>query len=440
MSGSLDVGQPEEVEVLRLPAFRRLWGANGLRYSAGEVAGLALPITAVLLLHAGPLAVGLIFACGRAGYLLFGLPAGVWIDRWNKKSVLIASDLCYALAFASVPVAYLLGSLTVTQMMLVALVESTAAVFFDIAHTSILPQLMPKRIIADANARLQTSENAIQAVSPSVAGVLTQTIAAPLLYLFAAVCHGGSALLVLGVKVRDAVRPERTAKRRFREEIAEGVVFSLRQPFLRLMLVQTSLFTFGVGLLLAILPFFLVREIGMTPFEFGLQASLGAVSGVISSLVCPRLRRRYGEIRMTLLFAGLAPVVLLTMPLAAVFRAAAVPLAFIAAIGINFVIVGRSIAGAGLRARVTPNEYLGRVSAAYVVVTRGATTVGGLTSGVVASAFSTSTTLWVAVLEMAVPTVILLRSPLRGYRTLPPEWEVPDEQRKPQSRSESNSS
>ncbi len=434
MGSGVDSGYSQEAETLRLPAFRRLWGANGLRYSAAEVSGFALPITAVVLLHAGSLAVSLIFVCTRVGYLLFGLPAGAWIDRWNKKTVLICADVCYALAFGSVPIAYLVHILTVGQMLAVAFVVSVAGVFFEIAHTSILPQLMPKRVIADANARLQTSENAIQAVSPGVAGFLTQSLAAPLLYGFAAVCHAGSALMVHGIctrqKVQKVVRAGQGLSRSFRRDITEGVRISLQQPFLRLMLVQTSLFTFGVGILLATMPVFLLRDVGVPPWIFGLQSSLGAVSGVLSSLVCPRLRRRYGEIRMTLLFAGLAPFALVVMPFAGVYRHAAVPLTIVAAIGINFVIVGRSVAGAGLRARVTPAPFLGRVSAAYVVVTRGATTLGGLAAGLLANTWSSGTALWIGVLEMALPTIILLRSPLRKQRDLPAEWEVWDEEMK----------
>lgn len=75
----------ETVEVLKVPDFRLLWAANGFRYAASEVAGFALPLTALLLLHAPPLMMSLIFVCSRAGFLVMGLPAGVWIDRWRKS-------------------------------------------------------------------------------------------------------------------------------------------------------------------------------------------------------------------------------------------------------------------------------------------------------------------------------------------------------------------
>ncbi|MEV0294793.1 hypothetical protein [Nocardia sp. NPDC050710] len=70
-----------EVEVLKVPDFRRLWMANGCRDIAGEIASFALPVTAVTLLGASPLQMGFIAMCGKVGYLLIGLPAGVWVDR-----------------------------------------------------------------------------------------------------------------------------------------------------------------------------------------------------------------------------------------------------------------------------------------------------------------------------------------------------------------------
>jgi predicted MFS family arabinose efflux permease len=416
-------GADDDRDILRNQQFRRLWVANGIRDSAAEVAGFALPITALVVLHARPLTMSLIFACSRLGYLLIGLPAGVWIDRWSKRTVLILADLGYALAFASIPVGYLLGVLTVLQLIAVSLMVSVAGVFFDVAHTSVLPLLLPARRVTDASARLQVSENAIQAVSPSVAGVLTQTVAAPLLYCFTAVCHVTSAVLLRGI--RPDPRPTAAASgRRFRREIAEGIRMLLHQPLLRLLLGQAALNNVGAGILLSMMPVFLLREIGVSPVVFGVLATLGAVSGVLASLIAPAIRRRIGEIRMTMVFSALTPVAVLAAPMAAVLRPIAVPLAATAEILIGFVIVGRAVAAAGLRARVTPAEYMGRVTAANSVVTQGATPLGALIGGAVADSFSATTALWVGVAEMSVPIVLLLTSPLRRHRTLPTEWEV----------------
>ncbi|MEL5959584.1 MFS transporter [Streptomyces sp. CLV115] len=415
----------DAVEVLKVPDFRRLWAANGFRYAAVEVASFALPVTALLLLHAQPLTMSLIFVCSRAGFLTIGLPAGVWIDRMRKKPVLICADIVYAVAFASVPIAYFLGVLAVPQLVAVALVVSLAGVFFDVAHSSVLPYVLPRRRVADGNARLQSSETAIQAVSPSIAGVVTQGVAAPLLYCFAAIGHLVSLLLLRRIQPQgDIARGPAKAEQKFGREITDGIRVLFRQPLLRLLLNQAALNNVGAGILLSMLPIFLLKEIGVATWLYGLLSTLGAVAGFATSLLAPRLRRRFGEIRMTLVFSGLAPFAVLAAPLAGVFRPAAVPLIAVAEVLIGIAIVGRAVSTAGLRARVTPDAYMGRVTAAYSVVIQGATPIGALVGGLVAGYWSTGTALWVGGLVMALPLVLLLFSPLSRHRTLPAEWEV----------------
>jgi polar amino acid transport system substrate-binding protein len=142
----------------------------------------------------------------------------------------------------------------------------------------------------------------------------------------------------------------RLQTRNFRREIVDGLRLLFGHPLLRLFLSQAALVNVGAGIFLSMLPLFLLDRIGVASWVFGLLSSLGAVSGVAASLVCPALRRRFGEIRMTVLFSALAPVAVLPAPLAAVFPSAAVPLVGSAEVLIAFVIVGRSVAAAGLRA------------------------------------------------------------------------------------------
>ncbi|MFE7093510.1 MFS transporter [Streptomyces erythrochromogenes] len=425
ISPNASIASDASVEVLKVPDFRRLWVANGFRYAAAEVASFALPVTALLLLDASPLAMSLIFVCSRAGFLVMGLPAGVWIDRWRKKPVMIWADVVYMLAFGSVPIAHFLGVLSIAQLVAVAIVVSLAGVFFDVAHNSVLPFVLPRRRVSDGNARLQSSETAIQAVSPSVAGVVTQGVAAPFLYCFAALSHLTSLLVLRRIHPKDDIaRGAEGSERQFRREIAEGIRVLFKQPLLRLLLNQAALNNIGAGIILSMLPVFLLKEIGVATWLYGLLSTLGALAGFATSLLAPKLRRRFGEIRMTLVFSALAPFAVLAAPLAGVFRQAAVPLIALAQVLIGVAIVGRAVSTAGLRARVTPDKYMGRVTAAYSVVIQGATPLGALIGGAVASHWSTGVALWAGALAMAIPLVLLLLSPLRGYRTLPPGWEV----------------
>ncbi|WP_280236339.1 MFS transporter [Nocardia cyriacigeorgica] len=412
-------------EVLRVPDFRRLWMANGLRGTAGEIAGFALPVTAVTMLGASPLQMGFIAMCGKAGYLLVGLPAGVWIDRWPKRSVLLTAEVGYTVALASIPLAYFMGVLTIVHFMVVALVLSVAGVFFSIAHTSVLPLLLPKKRVADAKARLETADNTISTVSPAIAGAVSHSVAAPVLYGAAATFQFFSATLIRRMKPSEPVRLAKP-ERHFRKEVADGVRIVVGQPLLRLLLGQTALNNLGAGIIMSATAYFLLKTLGIEPWLFGVLSSLAAVSGLAASLVCPALRRRIGEIRMTMVFSGLAPLAMVTIPLAGVFRGQAVVLVAVSQVLLGVVLVGRSVAAAGLRARVTPNRYLSRVTAASGVVTQGATPFGALLGGLIAGVWSAQVTLWVGVAVMTTPIILLLTSPLRTHRTLPPEWEVDD--------------
>ncbi|MFG2721315.1 MFS transporter [Streptomyces sp. NPDC048416] len=288
-----------------------------------------------------------------------------------------------------------------------------------------LPYVLPRPRVADGNARLQTSETAIQAISPSVAGVLTQSVAAPVLYCFAALGHLTSLLFLRRIHPQgDIARGGPGAEQKFGREIADGIRVLFRQPLLRLLLHQGALNNVGAGILLSMLPVFLLHELGLPAWQYGLLSSLGAVAGLAASLLAPRLRRRFGEIRMTLLFSALAPFAVVAAPLAGVFRQAAVPLIAVAEILIGITVVGRAVSTAGLRARVTPDAYMGRVTAAYRVAIQGATPLGALVGGLIAGHWSTGTALWAGALVMALPLVLLLSSPLRRHRTLPAEWEV----------------
>ncbi|QWA23248.1 MFS transporter [Streptomyces sp. JCM17656] len=254
--------------------------------------------------------------------------------------------------------------------------------------------------------------------------MLTQSVAAPVLYCFAALSHLASLLLLRGIHPQgDIARAKRESERRFGQEIKDGIRVLFRQPLLRLLLNQAALNNIGAGILLSMLPIFLLRDIGVATWLYGLLSTLGAVAGFATSLLAPRLRRRFGEIRMTLLFSALAPFAVLAAPLAGVFRQAAVPLIAVAQVLIGIAIVGRAVSTAGLRARVTPDEYMGRVTAAYSVVIQGATPLGALAGGLLAGHWSTGTALWAGGLVMALPWFCCC-SPLRRHRTLPAEWEV----------------
>lgn len=184
---------------------RSLWAAETVSQAGTQVTQLALPVLAVGLLAATPFQLGVLTALESAAFLVIGLPAGAWVDRWRRKRVLVIADLVRAAVLVTVPVAYAAGRLELTQLFVVAAVTSTVTVLFDVAYQSYLPSLVDRDLIVDGNGKLETSRAVAQVAGPGAGGVLLRVVGAPWLLLADAVSFLGSALLLGRIRTPDAV-------------------------------------------------------------------------------------------------------------------------------------------------------------------------------------------------------------------------------------------
>ena len=142
--------------------FRRLWAAQTVSRFGSMVGELALPLTAILVLHASTLQVGMLTAVESVAFLLVGLPARAWVDRMRTWEVLIVTDVLRAIALATIPAAAMLDMLTMPQLYVVALGTGVCTVFFDVGFQSYLPQLVDRSDLVDGNAKLQVRESIAQ--------------------------------------------------------------------------------------------------------------------------------------------------------------------------------------------------------------------------------------------------------------------------------------
>src|SRR5262245_51200566 len=113
------------MNVLKNQDFRRIWAGQAVSQLGSQVSVLALPLTALTVLHASAFDVSLLNALQIVPFLLLGLPVGAWVDRTARRPVLIAADLIRAAALLTVPVVYELGGLSMAQLYLVALVQGS---------------------------------------------------------------------------------------------------------------------------------------------------------------------------------------------------------------------------------------------------------------------------------------------------------------------------
>src|SRR5215213_2045287 len=159
--------------------FRRLWAAQSASLFGSEITALALPLMAVLLLDASPAQMGFLAAAGTAPFLLCSLPAGVWIDRRQRRPVLIAADIARAVLLLSIPLMASRGILRIEQLYAVTFVVGVLGVFFEVAHYAYVPSLVGRESVVEGNSKLQISYSAAEAGGPGVAGLLVQFISAP---------------------------------------------------------------------------------------------------------------------------------------------------------------------------------------------------------------------------------------------------------------------
>ena len=212
--------------------FRQLFLADTVSQLGTQVTQLALPLVAVLALHASAFEVGLLAAADTAAFLIVGLPAGALVDRLRRRNVMIAGDLARAILLGSVPFAWWMGWLSMPQLYLVGLGTGLATVFFDVAYQSYLPHLVGRGSLVEGNAKLQGVQSVSQLAGPTAAGFLIQALTAPYAIVVDAVSFVGSAFFVGRIrKLED--KPERGPDAHLGREISEGFNFVVRNKVLR---------------------------------------------------------------------------------------------------------------------------------------------------------------------------------------------------------------
>jgi MFS family permease len=119
--------------VLRNPDFLKFLGSHVANELGANILRVALPLVAVLVLHAGPAQLGVLSSLQTAAFLLIGLPAGVWVDRMRRRRVMMLSDLAKFVLLGFIPLAAALHLLTIEVMFAVALLAGVTQVFNDVA-------------------------------------------------------------------------------------------------------------------------------------------------------------------------------------------------------------------------------------------------------------------------------------------------------------------
>ncbi|MFC4533633.1 MFS transporter [Sphaerisporangium dianthi] len=385
-------------------------GADAISQVGAQVSLVALPLVAVLSLHAGPLQVGLLTAAEMAAFLLIGLPAGVWVDRFPRRRMLVAADLVRAVALASIPVAAVTGALSLPQLYAVAFVTGVGTVFFDVAHMSFLPSIVDRRHLARGNGTIETIRSTASLAGPGLGGWLVQVVTAPLALLVDAVSYALSAAMLGAVPAAGTPPRPDSGRPSLITEVAEGVRYVAGHRVLRVIALVGALNMLGYGAWVSGQALFVLHELRLGPGLYGAVISAAAVGGLLGAVAAPRAVARWGTGR-TLYGAAAAalPATLVACLAAPGWRVVLFPLG-LAVAGLAGTVF--SVTQLSYRQAMCPPRLLGRMNASMRFLMWSAMPFGGVLGGLVGEWRGVGDTLWVAagVIALAhVPVLLAFR-------------------------------
>jgi MFS family permease len=403
----------------RNPDFVKLWGSLTMVHFGGQITFLALPLTAALILNASPFEVGVLTALEALPYPLFGLFAGVLVDRTRKLPVIIACDVGRGLALLAIPACMWFGALSMAVLYVVGFLVGLLTVIGWPAYQVFMTERVGRDNLVEANAKIGISDSVAQLVGPGVAGALIQWLTAPFAILLDAVSFFFSAWMLRGIPPKESDRPK-TLPRSVRMEIAEGLRAIWQNRTLRAMVWAIATWQIFRHAFIAIVVLYAARELGFSAGHVGVLFMTAGLGSLAAAGVVAPLNRRFG-MGPTML-GGIAGT-----GLAWVIMGSATGPLWLASIlfggGLFLLDLGAMIFFINylsLRQAVTPDRLLGRVTATMICLTVATAPLGGLAGGWVAEHYGLrSAMLMAGIGALLLAPIVTWLSPLSRMRELP---------------------
>ncbi|MFF4187156.1 MFS transporter [Streptomyces sp. NPDC001691] len=397
--------------------FRRYLTGQAASVAGSSITQMALPVLAVLHLDATTAQVAWLAFLGQLPPALLALHAGALADRHSKRRQMITGDLVSAAVLATVPVAAALGTLTLTQLMIVAVVQGAAGVLHDAAAISLLPGLVDPSLIQRSNSRV----GALFAVAATAGSHLGAALTALLGPARALLGDVGSYLISAVCTARIQIAEPagaRTKSRRLRSEIGEGLRYVRGDDRLWTLTLVNATTSLALGLLNTLWALYLLRSLTMSATAFGVVLGLGALGAATGALTAPALSRRYGPGPMML--AALAITPLTQLPLLLASPGLAWQITIGAALFLQLACAGAAgTTQRSIRQIVTTAGMQARMQAVSTWLTSGARPVAALLAGALGTWLGVRPALTAGTLLLLVPLVVLARSPIRALRQMP---------------------
>ncbi|MGP7960907.1 MFS transporter [Sanguibacter sp. A247] len=416
-----DVPGTPQRSLLHHPDFRRLWAADALAQVGAQLTALALPVYAVTTLGASALEMGYLTSAQTAAFLVVGLPAGAWVDRMRKRSVLIWADVVRGLVLAAVVVLASVGLGSMPLLYAAGLVISVATVFFDVAHLSYVPGLVGLSQVSEGNTKLQATYSVAAVAVPAVGGALLKIVAAPALIAINVVTYALS-VGFLGRIRKVEVLPDTDSHLPLGPAIAEGLRFITRTPLLNRLVYSTGVSALFSTMGWSMIIYYVVTTLGLGADAIGVVMSASAVGGILGAVTSRKATDVIGEGRIIAFSAFFTPFLFAAIPAAAWVQDAGVDARIPLIVGGFLMQVTQTwfnVSQVSFRQRLCPPHLLGRMNASFRFIVWGGMPIAGVVGGLIADHFGVVAMLWVVVVGEILAALPLMLSPFRTMRLLP---------------------
>ncbi|HEX6506184.1 MAG TPA: MFS transporter [Chloroflexota bacterium] len=396
--------------------FWTFWAGQAISTLGTSFTVFAMPLL-IFKLTGSALNLSVSMAVSYVPYLLFGLVVGAWVDRLDRKLVMMVSNIVLAASIGSVPVMDAFHHLSVDWIYAAQFISATVRLFFTSASFAAIPNLVSRDQLVAANGRMQASYSALSVVGPLLAGALAAFVPLPSLLLVDAASYvlAGAALLFVR---RDFSPMQRTQESGIRQDIAEGLRFLMGHPVLRNISIMMALVNFVSMTVAAQLVYFAKVQLHASNTMVGLLFAANAVGIFALSMLAGPLRRHWPFSRVALGLLEIQGVVTLLIAQLHLFWAVVPLMALWQGLGILF-----SINTTSLRQTVTPSYLLGRVVSTANVLSGSVIPLGTLAGGIAIQKTNNITLVYsvIGALVFFIPVVFSFTALGRAEQYLPRE-------------------
>ncbi|MEU4692820.1 MFS transporter [Actinoplanes sp. NPDC023714] len=376
--------------------FNRLWAASAVSNLGDGITMVAGPLLLASITADPVLIAGGVLA-QQLPWLLFALLGGAVADRFDRRRLIVLTNLGRALALTVLTVAVATGHVPVVLVYLVLFALGTGETIVDTAGGALLPLLVPPDLLPRANARLSATFTIANQFAAKPFGAWLFGLAAAAPFGLDALTFVASALLIASLPIADvsAAGAPASGRRSLRRDIAEGVRRLHGHPLLRTLAAAMGAGNIAFGAAFAVFVLYARQRLGLSDAGYGLLLTTFAIGGLIGAGVAVRVTARFGN--AAVLRAGLLVEAVTHATLAWTTRplvAGAVLILF----GVQTVVWG--VITSSLRQRLVPNHLLGRVGSAYALLETGGAAAGTLIGGLMARVWGLTTPFWVAAAMM----------------------------------------